>query len=90
MVRLHLRSVSILTQGGLTTSDILHSARPAGFDFANGKVTIWGSGDNDISFTSQPDVARYVGYVLTKLPREKLENRAFYIEGDRIVSLHTF
>ena len=57
-----------------------------GFDFAGGKVNVPGSGNAPISFTAVPDIVRYVGYVLTSLPREKIENRTFRIEGSNNVS----
>jgi len=54
-----------------------------GFDFKNGKVAIGGSGNEPISWTSIPDVARFVAHVLTALPKKELEWRIFRIEGDR-------
>jgi len=42
-----------------------------------------GVGDALISWTSRADISRYVAHVLTSLPREKLEWRAFRIEGER-------
>ncbi|KAF9779857.1 NAD-P-binding protein [Thelephora terrestris] len=54
-----------------------------GFDFANGKVTVPGLGDTPISFTGRPDIARYVGFVFTNLPAEKLEWKVFHVEGER-------
>lgn len=59
---------------------------PLGFDFANGKVDIGGTGNTPVSFTSRSDIARYVTHVLTTLPGSKLEGRIFRIEGDRLVS----
>lgn len=56
-----------------------------GFDFANGKVTVPGLGDTPITFTGRPDVARYIGFVFTNLPAEKLEWRVFRLEGERTV-----
>ncbi|KLO19054.1 NAD-P-binding protein [Schizopora paradoxa] len=55
-----------------------------GFDFKNGKVTIGGSGNEPISFTSIPDIGRFVAHVLTTLPRKDLEWHTFRIEGDRL------
>jgi len=54
-----------------------------GFDFANGKVTIPGFGDTQITFTGRPDVARYIGFVFTNLPAEKLEWKVLRLEGER-------
>ncbi|KAH9986776.1 NAD-P-binding protein [Russula vinacea] len=51
-------------------------------DVASGKVTVAGDGNKPITFTSRPDIARYVSYVLTHLPAEQLKNRAFTIAGD--------
>jgi len=54
-----------------------------GFDLANGKVTIPGTGDTVISFTGQPDVARFIGFIFTNLPAEKLEWKELRVEGER-------
>ncbi|KAF9649992.1 NAD(P)-binding protein [Thelephora ganbajun] len=54
-----------------------------GFDFANGKVTVPGLGDAPISFTGRPDVVRYIGFVFTNLPAEKLEWKVLRMEGER-------
>lgn len=59
-----------------------------GFDLANGKVTVGGSGDTQMSFTGRIDIARFIGHALTTLPPSKLEWKSFHIEGDRLVSLH--
>ncbi|KAH9986769.1 hypothetical protein BJV77DRAFT_1070785 [Russula vinacea] len=48
----------------------------------SGKVSIGGDGNKQVKFTSRPDIARYVSYVLTHLPPEQLKNRAFSITGD--------
>jgi hypothetical protein len=58
-----------------------------GFDLAGGKITVNGSGDAKISTTSMVDVAYFVAYVLTALPKDKLENATFTLQGDVIVSL---
>jgi hypothetical protein len=58
-----------------------------GFDLAGGKITVNGSGDAKISTTSLADVAYFVAYVLTALPKDKLENATFTLQGDVIVSL---
>lgn len=54
-----------------------------GFDLVNGKVNVPGIGDTPISFTGRPDVARYVAFVFTNLPVEKLEWKTFRMEGER-------
>lgn len=64
--------------------------RPLGFDFAEGKVNIGGSGNFPVSFTSRPDIARYLTYVLTTLPASKLEWSVFRIEGERLVRSNYF
>jgi len=51
-------------------------------DITSGKVSVGGDGNTQITFTSKPDVARYVSYVLTHLPPEQLKNRSFAIAGD--------
>ena len=51
-------------------------------DITSGKVAVGGDGSNEIPFTSRPDVARYLSYVLTHVPAEQLKNRSFNIAGD--------
>ncbi|KAH9966017.1 NAD-P-binding protein [Russula dissimulans] len=51
-------------------------------DVKSGKVSVGEDGNKQISFTSRPDIARYVSYVLTHLPAEQLKNRSFSIAGD--------
>jgi hypothetical protein len=51
----------------------------------DGKVTVPGIGDAPISFTGRSDIARYVGFVFTDLPVEKLEWKVFRLEGERTV-----
>jgi hypothetical protein len=58
-----------------------------GLDFKSGKVAINGSGDTELSTTSLSDVADFVTYTLVTLPKEKLENVKFTIQGDKIVRL---
>jgi len=53
-----------------------------GLDVTSGKVTIGGDGSKPLPFTSRPDIARYLSYVLTHLPADQLNNRAFTIAGD--------
>ncbi|KAJ7153110.1 hypothetical protein C8R43DRAFT_1002933 [Mycena crocata] len=50
----------------------------------HGKFRIVGKGEVPISWTSVPDIAGFVAYVLTALPTSELENRIFRIEGDRL------
>jgi uncharacterized protein YbjT (DUF2867 family) len=54
-------------------------------DVTTGKVSVAGDGNTQISFTSRPDIARYLAHVLTNLPPDQLKNRSFIIEGDRKV-----
>lgn len=61
-------------------------AKNFGFDIAGGKINIKGLGEALVSFTTREDIASYLGYVLTSLPRKDLEWREFRIEGDRVVS----
>ncbi|TFY63184.1 hypothetical protein EVG20_g6426 [Dentipellis fragilis] len=56
----------------------------AGIDLPNGKATIGGDGTPTLSFTTIRDAARFVAYILTTLPFEKLAWRVFCVEGDRI------
>jgi len=51
-------------------------------DVKSGKVEVAGDGNKGISFTSRTDIARYLSYVLTRLPPDQLTNRSFTIEGD--------
>ncbi len=57
-------------------------SRYLGLDIVNGKVSVGGDGSNPIPFTSRPDIARYLSYVLTHLPADQLKNRSFTITGD--------
>jgi len=52
-------------------------------DVTSGKVSVAGDGNKQISFTSRPDIARYLAHVLTNLPPNQLKNKSFIIEGDR-------
>lgn len=56
-----------------------------GFDLVNRKVAIPGIGDTPITFTGRPDIARYLGFIFTNLPAEKIKWRAFRLEGERTV-----
>jgi len=51
-------------------------------DVTSGKVCVGGDGNKQNSFTSRPDIARYVSHVLTHLPSEQLKDRTFTIAGD--------
>ncbi|KAI9466592.1 NAD-P-binding protein [Lactarius psammicola] len=53
-----------------------------GLDITSGKVSVGGDGSNPMPFTSRPDIARYLSYVLTHLPADQLKNRSFTITGD--------
>ena len=57
-------------------------SRHLGLDVRSGKVTIGGDGSSPLPFTSRPDIARYLSYVLTHLPADQLKNRSFTIAGD--------
>jgi uncharacterized protein YbjT (DUF2867 family) len=76
---LGLPTVAFFT--GLWTEWIEH----LGFDLKNNKIVIKGQGDAEISMTSIDDVARFVAYVLTELPKARLENARFSIQGENIV-----
>jgi hypothetical protein len=56
--------------------------RYLGLDVTSGKVYVGGDGNKQIPFTSRTDIARYISYVLTRLPAEQLNNRSFSIAGD--------
>ncbi|KAJ7116388.1 NAD(P)-binding protein [Mycena epipterygia] len=49
----------------------------------HGKIRIVGEGNAPVSFTSIPDIAGFVAYVLTNLPPSELNDRVFRLEGDR-------
>jgi len=51
-------------------------------DVTSGKVTVGGDGNKPISFTARLDIARYISYILTQLPTERLENGSFAMAGD--------
>ncbi|KAH7100490.1 NAD(P)-binding protein [Auriculariales sp. MPI-PUGE-AT-0066] len=56
---------------------------PFGFDVPNKLITIVGPGTYPVSFTGCPDIAHFVGYTLTRLPKKHLENQTLRIEGDK-------
>ena len=62
--------------------------RFAGTDFASGKVTIGGSGDSRVSWTTREDIARFMGHVFTHLTTAELSGKTLRIEGDNVVGNH--
>ncbi|KAH9055143.1 NAD-P-binding protein [Lactarius deliciosus] len=54
-----------------------------GLDLQSGDVNVGLDGNALNSFTAQLDIGRYVAYVLTNLPRSKIEWRTFRIESER-------
>lgn len=54
-------------------------------DVQSGKVAVGGDGNAKMSFTSRPDIARYVAHVLTTLAPEETSNKTFRIEAQRLV-----
>ncbi|KAI0040352.1 NAD-P-binding protein [Auriscalpium vulgare] len=55
-----------------------------GLDIKSGKVSVGGDGNAPITFSSIPDTARFLGYILTSLPAEKLTNLPIIrLEGER-------
>ncbi|KAI0259734.1 NAD-P-binding protein [Gloeopeniophorella convolvens] len=50
-------------------------------DLPSGKVELGGDGSSLLSFAARADVARYLPYALTRLPAEKLQNRASASQG---------
>jgi hypothetical protein len=67
---------------GALSPFIQPKSRYTNLDIANGKVSLGGDGSNRIPFTSRPDIARYVSYVLTHLPADQLKNRSFAMASD--------
>jgi hypothetical protein len=65
-------------------------SRDYDLDITSGKISVGGDGSNPIPFTSRPDIARYLSYVLTRLPADQLKNRSFYIRGDTKVHVFRF
>jgi len=68
-----------------TLTSVSVCQRRFGFDFPNEKAAVLGNGDAPISFTGRPDVARFIGFVFTNLPVEKLEWKILRLEGERTV-----
>ncbi|TFY63186.1 hypothetical protein EVG20_g6424 [Dentipellis fragilis] len=71
---------ALIFNGAFT--DRIFSAR-LGIDPVGGKATLGGDGSALVSFTTRSDVARYVAWILTELPSEKLVWKKFQIEGER-------
>jgi hypothetical protein len=61
------------------------SDRSFDLDLKSGNVAVGLDGNAINSFTAQSDIGRYLAYVLTNLPRSKIEWRIFRIEGERKV-----
>jgi hypothetical protein len=55
-----------------------------GLDVKSGKVSVGGDGNAKITFTSSPDIGRYVAHALTHFPLEKLQDKVFRLEGERL------
>ncbi|KZV68772.1 NAD-P-binding protein [Peniophora sp. CONT] len=51
-------------------------------DVKSGSVGVGGDGNAKISFTSRPDIGRYLAHVLTTLPSAETNNKTFRIEGE--------
>ncbi|KAF1326156.1 Isoflavone reductase p3, partial [Globisporangium splendens] len=54
-----------------------------GFDYANGRIRVVGSGDVPFSLTARPDIARFVAHALTTAEPSDLAWAKIPIEGDR-------
>jgi hypothetical protein len=67
---------------GVLSPFVQPKSRYLSLDIVNGKVSLGGDGSKPIPFTSRPDIARYVSYVLTHLPADQLNNRSFSMAGD--------
>ena len=57
-----------------------------GLDVKSRSVTVGGDGNAKLSFTSRPDIGRYLAYVLSTLPPSETKNKTFRIESERLVS----
>jgi hypothetical protein len=55
-----------------------------GLDVKSGKVSVGVDGNAKISFTSRPDIARYVAHAFTRFPLEQLQNKSLRIQGDGV------
>lgn len=56
-------------------------------DFKSGKVAVGGEGNVKMSFTSRPDIARFVVYALTTFSPDETLNKTIRIEAQRLVRL---
>ncbi|TFY63674.1 hypothetical protein EVG20_g6215 [Dentipellis fragilis] len=63
--------------------DLIFNSR-LNLDIKSGKVSIGGDGNSLVSFTSRPDIARFLAHVLTTLTPDQLNNKILRIEGERI------
>lgn len=54
-----------------------------GMDVANKTAFIVGAGTSLVSWTTRPDIGRFVAYILTHLPIKRLEGGVFGVEGSR-------
>ncbi|KAG9119105.1 hypothetical protein FRC07_006044 [Ceratobasidium sp. 392] len=53
-----------------------------GWDFEAKKIDIWGTGEENATWTTMPDIARYVAYVLSHVPIQGLQDQVLRIQGD--------
>ncbi|CAE6536366.1 unnamed protein product [Rhizoctonia solani] len=53
-----------------------------GWNFEAKAVDIWGTGDEKITWTAMPDIARYLAYVLGHVPLTGLQDQVLGIQGD--------
>jgi hypothetical protein len=67
---------------GVLSPFVQPKSRFLDLDIVNGKMSLGGDGSKRVQFTSRPDIARYVSYVLTHLPADQLKNRSFTLAGD--------
>jgi len=68
----------------VTCPELTYDRRLFGFDIPNKKITIIGSGNTPISWTSRKDIAHFLAYTLTHSPIDKLNNAALHVEGERL------
>lgn len=60
--------------------------RAWGWNLEEGKVTIGGSGNSPLTFVHRTDIARYIGYVFTRIPPTQLAWEVLRIQGELTVS----
>jgi hypothetical protein len=53
-------------------------------DIKSNKVSVGGDGNAKITFTSRPDIGRYVAHAFTRFPFEQLQNKIFRVQGDGV------